>query len=604
MTSNTRLRSKWNPAGVHLLAFLTLSAVFTFSSNLFSAEHPLEQFLESDVGLCIRTSRLNERIHEFQKTAFYTSLKNSKFYESWKNHKSHIALQISLKKFEEKTGYPLEELIDEFVGQSACLVISPDKENPKKTVAIFLAQIQNSEHIDRWLTLWKKENPNLKRKTKVFNQHEYVLQKSTRKVGNETVAKTQFYTHFNSFFVLTDSEEDILKVMKRIDEFQKPVIDRSVAKDSLNEAGWFRSAIGNLSKKSVCQIVVNPRVWDNAMEDNVARINFFSILWKSSDVFALGFQFHQGPVVEAYVGYRFNSLPNNWQKFVNRSQGENDFLKHIPADAIFFGSGRHDLSMIVRSMLDVASSTEGRKLLRYFQVMDLAMKSISRFEKFLPALKNNWGMFLVARDSQNDQRMPVDGLVALEVPKSKFNQTQMAARLLLEGMLKGSFEAISHAYNAHKPTETQSRLNSEETKDGKLTWIDSIASYHPAFAMTSRYLLVSGSPDLIRHHIEKKGGNSVMANPRIRNISQIYFKNFSQILFLNTSELVSLLDDNKDYFTKLASHSEAVTVETAKKRLAAIQDFFNIAEAMFITMNVERTGFKLTLGAVRTGSKR
>lgn len=547
----------------------------------------LLQFVGEEAGFCVEVSDLHRHVPQFTQSALFHRLQELPVYLAWTQSREFQKLNTVRQAIERRTGQPLGEFAMSLFGESIVFAVYPRESD--KPAGVLLLRGTGEDSLQKALQTWNDEK-RVKLETLSLAKAEYI--KRTEFKGRLPVKQhVQYYFAQGPILALSDDETLIQSIVRRsIGEADSPAILTSER---------YQTARKSLPDTCFATLYFNPQAWNPGweFENGKSRAEkWVASLWKRSYAVAAGLRADQGMALDVLVHYDPANLPERWRQFVERTGGFPGFLKQVPAGAFLVLAGKQDLSDIddvITAEMDAKTRQQwqnARQFIRGF------LLGLDLFDDVLPKLRPNWGVYVVPRDVLDPDAVPVDGLLAIELPAASEEKEPITVRKALENALNTGFNLLAVMQNSEKQEEPAA-VKSKKLEDVPVQWVESVGPYRPAYCLSNEYLIFASSPEMIAKFLSPTETKLTETQ-----LFQLWGSRHSppegQLLFLNWQAMREFLEKHHEFLLNQAIESHALPREEAEKRLKRLAEVLKVLDGVYFGMQIQADRIHLTLDGI------
>lgn len=613
-----------------LLRPAVLVAVWMAGSLAFADESldRLVRLVGRDAGLCVEIPRLEETVGAFEQGEFFQRLQRSRIYSEWQSGGEYRHARGIVTVIEKFTGKTFRQFFHDMFGRA--VVVAVYAEPGPKMSAIMLTETSSREALDEVIEGWNRAEPQQTDAIEFAGQTYY---KRTCAAKEGTGTLTLFYCKLERMLMLTDREE---LVRRSLTLSQAAGLD-----ESLLGLPAYKAARESLQAGHAARAYVNPRAWDGVLGFSAAAptppssagpasalTRTFQSAWRRCEWLALGLQLDRGIVVEAVARYSVQGISERDRNWIRAMSGPAEFLHMAPHDSLVVVAGRQAFGDLLRQLAPRNTKDPNDAIwdsLR--QVSRGLLLGLDPFEDVLPAFRENWGAYLVPRKDARQEDLPLDGVIALELPHSEAGGPSRAGdaasthttsqnavggpataaasgtgspsfRDALDNGLNIAFN-LGAAYFNTRATGKPAVVRTETAGPAHTRWIDSLGPYQPAYSLTSRFLVFATSPQAIRGFIARETSHpSGTIPPAIGTLAKRYFPQENQVIYIDTAAIRRLLVEHGQQLIRHATRVRSIRPDDANEVLTNFLDVASLFDAVFAAGRVGDGQARLVLGGV------
>ena len=269
----------------------------------------------------------------------------------------------------------------------------------------------------------------------------------------------------------------------------------------------------------------------------------------------------------------------------------------------------------------------------------------------LPSFRENFGGYLVPHRGGKPEELPFDALLAAQLPRGDTSagvesgrvahaasppirqvsesaqprvgpsdatspHAKPAVRDAIDNGLNMGLN-FAAAYFNMSATGTPAVVRTEAVQ-GKtqVRWIDGLGPYHPAYGLTSNYLVVATSPQAVRNFAAREAAGKALPvmrrageQPQTRHVpvaiaelANRYFPTENQVLFIDTAALRRFLHGTGPNFSNTRCRIRSITPDHAQKTLTRFLDVAGLFDTVFAAGRLGNGTFRIVLGGVVEGA--
>jgi hypothetical protein len=343
----------------------------------------------------------------------------------------------------------------------------------------------------------------------------------------------------------------------------------------------------------------------------------FEGAWRRCEWLALGLQVDRGIVVEAVARYSMKGISERGRQWIRSMSGPADFLRLVPHDALVVVAGRQAFGDLLKHL---APQNEAGALDSLRQVSRGLLLGLDPFEDVLPAFRENFGAYLVPRKDPKPDDLPLDGLVAAELPPAETTIAPRAGlapppaalpstasppaehpptfRDALDNGLNIGLN-LAAAYFNMRATGKPAVVRTESTRTARTRWIDSLGPYQPAYSLTSRFLVLATSPQEVRNFISRESAaGSRTIPPAIEALAKRYFPKENQVIYIDTAGIRRFLVEHGQQLVQHASRVRSISPGDANEVLTHFLDVASLFDSVFAAGRIGEGSARLVVGGV------
>lgn len=575
----------------------------------------LVRLVGRDAGLCVEIPRLDETVTAFESGEFFQRLQRSKVYADWQSGSDYRRARGIVTVIENFTGKNFRQFFRETFGTAVVVAVYP--EPGQRMSAIMLTETVSREALDAVIDGWNRAES---QQTVAIPFAGRTYYKRTCAAKPDHDAMTLYYCKLDRTLMLSDHEEWVRRSLTLARE--------TGSHDSLLDLPAYQQARQSLQPGSAARAYVNPRGWDSVLgfspapstpgaardehkpsgESVVSRA--IAAAWRRCEWLALGLQVDRGVVVEAVAHYSTNGLSPGSRRFIDSMAGPAEFLRYVPFDAMVVLAGRQAFGKLIRHSLPIdTKDRDSRAWDSFRQVSRGLLLGLDLFDDVLPAFRENWGAYLAPRRDTPPNELPIDGLIAAQLPEVPPTSEPTASaghkppfRDAIDNGLNTGFNFIAAYFNM-SATGKPAVVRTESSHGLRIRWIDSLGPYQPAFGLTSGFLVFATSPHAVRSFaaIEAEAAAKTGITPRppaIDRLAKRYFPTENEVLFIDTAAVRRFLREHGPQLVQHCVRMRSLASQDAEKSLREFLDVTGLFDAVFAAGRLGDGSARLVLGGV------
>jgi hypothetical protein len=619
---------------IGLLGPALLVAIWA-TASLATADDSVDRLVRlvgRDAGLCVEIPRLEETVTAFERGEFFQRLQRSRIYADWQSGTEYRHARGIVTVIEHFTGKSFRQFFHDMFGRA--VVVGVYAEPGPEMSAIMLTETSSREALDAVIEGWNRAEAQQTDAIEFAGQT-YYKRTCSAKSGPGTMVL--FYCKFDRILMLTDREEWIRRSLTLARD--------PGASESLLGLPAYQEARKSLQGGQAARAYVNPRAWDRVLgfthapdpgSTSVASSGtsktsptasaatpppaaFSKALegaWKRCEWLSLGLQVDRGIVVEAVVRYSMDGVSEQGRQWIRSMSGPADFLRLVPHNALVAVAGRQAFGDLLKHL---APQNEAGALDSVRQVSRGLLLGLDPFEDVLPAFRENFGAYLVPRRDPKPDDLPLDGLIAAELPPAETTIAPRAGfapapvgprtsnvtperpptfRDALDNGLNIGLN-LAAAYFNMRATGKPAVVRTESSGPTRTRWVDSLGPYQPAYSLTSRFLVLATSPQEVRHFISREGASAPgTIPPAIDALAKRYFPNENQVIYIDTAGIRRFLVEHGQQLVQHASRVRSISPTDANEVLTHFLDVASLFDAVFAAGRIGEGSARLVVGGV------
>jgi hypothetical protein len=327
--------------------------------------------------------------------------------------------------------------------------------------------------------------------------------------------------------------------------------------------------------------------------------------WRRCEWLAIGLQVDRGIVVEAVARYSMQGITDRGRQWIRSMSGPADFLRLVPHDALVVVAGRQAFGNLFKHL---APQNEAGALDSLRQVSRGLLLGLDPFEDVLPAFRENFGAYLVPRKDSKPDELPLEGVVAAELPPAEAiissrtlpatSERQPSFRDALDNGLNIGLN-LGAAYFNMRATGKPAVVRTESSGPARTRWIDSLGPYQPAYSLTSRFLVFATSPQAVRRFLTREASNtSGESPPAIAALAKRYFPTENQVIYIDTAAIRRFLVGHGQQLVQHATRVRSISSGAANEVLTHFLDVASLFDSVFAAGRVGEGSARLVVGGV------
>ncbi len=550
------------------------------------AHGELLELVGADAGLCVEITDLSRQFPQFEHSELFERLEKLPFYAAWKQSREFRKLAEIQKVVENRTGQPLGQFTMDLFGQKVVFVVYPRESG--RPAGVLLLRAVDGESLGRALTAWNRDD-RVKLEVRTFSKVNY--RKRTENNGKAVQGRPQFYFVKGPIFAVSDNEAAIQKLIKRsLKQENTP---------ALRESENYRTAKSSLPVECWATLYFAPRAWKTGWEyeENQSKAEQFAVsLWNRCQTVAAGLHTRQGVAVDVVLHYDPQNLPERWQHLVEKTRGFPRFLDQVPARAFLVFAGKQDLAGIDQIITAEISEPNRRQWQTARQIGRGLLLGLDLFEDVLPKLRSNWGMYFVPRDPLVQDAVPVEGLLAIELPPIPKHENAIPLRKALENALSTGFNFLAATQNSKTPNRP-ALLKSASQAGGTVWWLESIGPYRPSYCLSQEYLVFASSPKIIVEFLSP-AEPKLTANAVFRLWSHRQNPPEGQVVFISWQAIRAFLEKHQKFLLDQAVAFHGLPRKEAEKRLMRLEEMLEVLDAVYVGLQILPDQIRITAGGI------
>lgn len=553
------------------LSLFAIIAIVGGSAAQADDDLPLTSLLGDDVGLCVEVTDLHGQLDQLQNSELARRIRGMSMFQALAGGAQMQSLQAARTWVKSVVGKGPREFASDLLGKSVVLGISPSESEP---IGLFLTQAKDEASLNDFISVWKRADL-----TGVFEARQHAGREYThrsRKGSDERV----FYALLGTVLVISDHEKSV-----------KSTIDRYVAitdgkpMPSFLDIPAMKAARDELAKENLIKVLVNPRAWDETIAreaDKSREQQIFGQVWQRCRWLAGGMRMDQGFGIELVVDYTAVGAPEAWARFLNRTNGDPEFLNHVPPNALVAVAGRHDLSALFGFAMNQVPDQQ-QQVFNGIAANVLGMPPAELVNQLPP----NWGLFVVPRRELKLNVVPVNGVLALEIPKDDNKEGRRFRRAIDQGLSMG-FVGIS--VMAATQLDKPARAVTNSLDHPNLKWIENLGPYEFAASIGPEYLAVGSNREDVKPFLSKP--EKLEPNALLNEVKRQRFPEANQVLFVNAKAAREFVSANRKFFVEQAGKLGA----QGEQRLSRVEEAMSLVDAGYTSLRISPNRIRFAAG--------
>lgn len=551
----------------------------------------LRRLVGDDVGLCIELHDLAGQHRKLRKSEFARRLHASPLFDLLRRSKPVRDLAGARSKIEELTGTPLPQFLNGLFGRSVILAVYPSRTD--KPTGVLLTRTADRKTLQDALAAWHRAEPKRGVEEVPYRGQTYV------RFAKKDDSKPLYYAALGDVLALSDREAAVKKVIRlsltEAGDGQSNSVEKSLASLKI-----YAEARKSLAGEPVATAFVNPRQWDAALgftAGSTSEKRVPAVIWQSCRWMMGSLRMDDGLIFDAVVQFDPKALPAASTKSLQRLQGKPAFLDRVPADVLLAVAGRFD-PIGIRNALQLAEEGDNagdfKKMRRVSTAM---MRGFDPITHLLPKLRPGYGLFIVGRSSDGG-RVPFTGLAGFEIEPPAKTDDNSGWRDKLESGLSNVMQFLVTVHNVKESKRDNPQLasvKSRRRKDVSLHWVETIATYQPAFGISAGYLVFSGDPKLIEAFVAGPP-KRLIDDRRFREWRKRFFPGHQQVAWLNIALLREHLRKHETFFA--SKWSKANDAEQTAGKVKTLLEALGLFDGAFSAVKTGEARVRFTLGVV------
>jgi hypothetical protein len=581
----------------------------------------LVRLVGPDAGLCVEIPRLEETVTAFERGEFFQRLQRSRIFADWQSGKEYRHARGIVTVIENFTGKSFRQFFHDMFGRA--VVVAVYAEPGQQMSAIMLTETSSREALEGVIEGWNRAEPQQTDAIEFAGQTYY---RRTCSANGGPGKLVLFYCKLDRTLMLTDREEWIRRSLT--------LARATDPNESLLGLPAYQAARKSLQGNEAARAYVNPRAWDGVLGFTDAQSSRSSApagkssahptsgtttaapqptalakalegAWRRCEWLALGLQVDRGIVVEAVARYSMDGITDRGRQWIRSMSGPADFLRLVPPDAMVVVAGRQAFGDLLKQL---APRNEAGALDSLRQVSRGLLLGLDPFEDVLPAFRENFGAYLVPRKDSKPDELPLDGLVAAELPPAEAiiaprtgattSERQPSFRDALDNGLNIGLN-LGAAYFNMRSTGKPAVVRTESSGPARTRWIDSLGPYQPAYSLTSRFLVFATSPQAVRQFLSREVSSAPGGGPpTIAALAKRYFPTENQVIYIDTAAIRRFLVEHGRELVQHATRVRSISTGDANEVLTHFLDVASLFDSVFAAGRISEGSARLVVGGV------
>jgi len=609
--SKTNLQS---PAGAKFslpifLAFVVVVTLLPVSRA--SAERscdPLVKLVGADANLCIELNALAGHWPDLVDSDFFDRFQKLRVYREWLESEDYRQFQKKLvhvrEAVEQATGKPAGQFVRDIFGNA--VVFAAYSSGDGEFEGVVLTQAVTEEALRGAVLAWNKEQGST---TESLSRSGLTYFRRTRTMPKGRTISL-YYAVLGRIFATSDEEAAIQQVVDLAAFAAQPESPSSeenqpalVATQSLLYAPAYLKARAAVAPDSVATVFFNPRGCQEALLRGIPESELrrsLTSLWKRCESIIVGARVDDGVVLEAVAHYDHTEPSERWRDFLGAVSGAPDFLPRVPRNAMAVVVGRHDLAQLPTLLLNLMSERQQREWLTVRRVIGGLLLGRDLIDDVLPALGPNWCAYVVPRKNVESGVVPVNALVALQLPRTESEQggdENPALRTALDNGLSTGLNLLAAVHNGESP-ESPAVVKTEQDDAGTVRWIESLGPYQPAFSISDESLILSSSPGMIAKFMSDDPQKKVVNVPVFHELQERYFPSENHLFAIDLVSVRRFLAKHRDELLETTADAGSDERKKKDKELDELQDVLTLFDGAFAAAHIDENRLRLVVGGV------
>jgi hypothetical protein len=587
--------------------------LISMTSVVIAKDLELLDLVHSDVGICAEINDLENKFDEIKDSQIVNRFCKSLIYQEWRSSQEYMKVKKGREKIESIADRSINKLVADLFGKSTIIAFFPEDNNWD---ALLLTEAKDEETLKELINIWI-ETGSHETEELDFEGNMYHRRFRTDKDGS--IVGCVYYIQHGRYFALSDSESRIQDVMNLYTIAGNEGVDsENFKRISLGYSEKYLSAKNSLSADCLATVYLNPEKIKHLIDRHLQNSKDFSSLlktWNNLKSGIMGIRVDKNSfAVNMSLIQKEDSTATPDKEFVNRMQGESSFLSKVPQNALLAISGKihlKNLESLVTELIennkgsdDSKNHDEKKDLENVRQVSRGLLLGLDLFDDLLPALKPDWGAYLVLKEKPDLKTFPVDGLIAFELPEND-TVVKNGGRISLKGAIDNGFNTglnlLAAFYNSEKSGQP-AVVRTEQSNASLLRWIDSIYSYLPSYGLNQQDLVIASHPDLIRDYVshssgvKESSGQMLSDDPTLQDWMNKYSRKENQWVILNLTKAHSYLSKHREFFIQHIMQDEGASEEKATKEVEEMTSISGTFDLCLFGLHMDKNELQVLFG--------
>lgn len=581
--------------------FQTLPAVMVLLLTGQSVVHAdnLFRLIQPEAAACLHVSGLSASIARLRTSAFAGRIQASPVLAELAGHPQVAELSHVRSVLESALQRPLDEAVESLCGRN--VVLAMYAVSGREPDFVLLLEADHPASIDAALKAWRQ----LDGVEGVEHDHRGVTCWSFRKPGRSAQDRA-WIARFDTILAVTLNAAR----MERLIDLHLDGIGESLAAHEP-----FAAALAARPATELLAVYLNPRQLDShlstgesplprALLDGWQRCRWLTLRLQltSEPEEQNGGPEHDRLQVNLIADYDSAGVPDWWQEWCQVAGNHSLPLEQIPADALFAMCGQFSadsLKMLIRQQFSDGNEIPN-DVQRVRRVGQGLLLGLDPYADVLPAMGPDWLAFCVPRPGAASGDFPVDAIIALELRPSAVSvpndsESSHAGRLTdaLDNALLTGLNLLAAEHNS-RTRGSVAVIRHRPVADGLIRWAEPVARFRPAYAVSSRYLLIASSPDLCERFLAREAAAGSVSRPASEEEDPV------QWWQVRSTVARSILREHRDWFLWKARRDN-VSDDEAVRRLEELEQVLKLADSAraTVTLNSEQIRASLSVAAAR-----
>ncbi len=609
--SSSRCINNHKPVRGWLL--LHFAILISMTSVAIAKDLELLDLVHSEVGICAEINDLENKLDEIKDSKIVNRFCKSLIYQEWRSSKEYLKVQKGRKKIESIADRSINKIVADLFGKSTIIAFFPEDNNWD---ALLLTEAKDEETLKELINIWI-ETGSHETEELDFEGSSYHRRFRTDKDGS--IIGSVYYIQHGQYFALSDSESRIQDVINLYTIAENDGVDsENFKRISLGCSEKYLSAKNSLAADCLATVYLNPDKIKHLIDRHLQNSKDFSSLlktWNNLDSGIMGIRADKNSfAVNMSLIQKENSTTSPDNEFVKRMQGDSSFLSRVPQNALLAISGKIHLKNLESLVTELIENNEGsadnkkhgkrNNLENVRQVSRGLLLGLDLFDDLFPALKPDWGAYLVLKEKPDLKTIPVDGLIAFKLPEND-TVIKNGGRISLKGAIDNGFNTglnlLAAFYNSEKSGQP-AVVRTEQSNASLLRWIDSIYSYLPSYGLNQQDLVIASHPDLIRNYVgnssrvKKSSSQMLSDDPTLQIWMDKYSRKENQWVILNLNRAHSYLSKHREFFIQHFMQDEGASKEEASKEVKEMTSISGTFDLCLFGLHMDKNELQILFG--------
>lgn len=574
-----------------------------------AADRPLDaiDLVGADVALCIELKNLRDELPRLKDSRLFRRLQSLAVYRRWQEGSHYQQLVKDKGELEQAFGQPAEVFIRELMGRQAVFALYlPPAGRP---VGVLITRAASAAAVETAVAAWNQAGKHETRE-RLHRGQVYFSRSAMSSAGQ--VADTTYYVTLGKLFAVSDRETAIQAVIERhrtrqattgkpdtppAASSETPALSRHTDYCALEEA---------LTGDPITKIYIAPRAWDATfqIESALSGTNPVSRTlargWQSCHAIMVGGFIRDGVVFETII-----KCPGSTPavaNFLHRTKGPPaELLGKIPETIVVAFIGRFDWGILGR-WVEAEFGADHEQFVRFRQMARGLCLGYDLFSDILPELGQNWGFYIIPALDSRRKGWPIDGIAVWELPapakdSSSGNPDERPTlQVALDNALNTGLNLWAAFYNSRQPSTTAVVRTRKQGADS-IRWVQGLAAYQPAYAITGQYCIFGSSPAAVEGFLQG-AKRPLTRNAEYLRWSKLFFRDENQQCFFNITRWREVLVDRQPQLVKYLSETQKTPAAAVEQKLASLLDLLQLFDGAFVVAGAHQERVRLVIGGV------